>query len=283
MAFSNLASNQMVSFTEAQSSGFSLNVNQSQETSNKCMTKDETLAKYNLNASLMSTYSSNQLVPKSVWGSGADTTPPTVSTITWRTDYDYNGDGVDDVGWFYTGSTDNVAIYQHQEELLRDGVTVETKYNITSYSNGFWEMGTAKENYYRDTYGSGTYCFRVRTQDSSSNWSDWVNSIYCVTVSAPSVTATSWLTRSGNTEIQSTSGTITISGASATFYAQAIATGTAITNVNITINGISRTAFQNGAGTANSSTFVLGVGTYNYSVTVDIDSGSGQGGIIYTQ
>lgn len=60
------ASNQMVTFTQAQSLGYTLNSGQSHILSDKCMTKTEALAKYNLNASAMSSYTSNQLVPKSV-------------------------------------------------------------------------------------------------------------------------------------------------------------------------------------------------------------------------
>ncbi|MFV8347256.1 hypothetical protein [Flavobacterium sp. ZB4P13] len=64
------ASNQMVSFTAAQSLGFALKAGQSHVTSNQCMTKSEALAKYNLDASAMNSYASNQLVPKSAWVSG---------------------------------------------------------------------------------------------------------------------------------------------------------------------------------------------------------------------
>ena len=67
MAWSNLQSNQMVSFTDAQTSGATLKSGQSHVTSNQCMTKSEALAKYNLDANAMSSYASNQLVPKSAW------------------------------------------------------------------------------------------------------------------------------------------------------------------------------------------------------------------------
>jgi hypothetical protein len=64
------ASNQMVSFTQVQSLGFTLNAGQSHVTSNQCMTKSESLAKYNLDASAMGSYANNQLVPRSAWVSG---------------------------------------------------------------------------------------------------------------------------------------------------------------------------------------------------------------------
>jgi hypothetical protein len=69
MSWSELASNQMVTFTNAQTSPFTLNAGQSAVTSNECMTKSQALTKYNLNASAMSAYANNQLVPKSVWQS----------------------------------------------------------------------------------------------------------------------------------------------------------------------------------------------------------------------
>ena len=70
MAWVDLASNQMPTFTDAQSGGFTLNSGQSSVTSNECMTKSQALTKYNLNSSNMSAYASNQLVPKSTWVSG---------------------------------------------------------------------------------------------------------------------------------------------------------------------------------------------------------------------
>jgi hypothetical protein len=70
MAFVDLASNEMVTFTNAATGGFTLNAGQSNVTSNECMTKTQALTKYNLSASAMSAYASNQLVPKSTWVNG---------------------------------------------------------------------------------------------------------------------------------------------------------------------------------------------------------------------
>lgn len=70
MAWDSLASNQMVSFTDAQTSPFQLRPSQSAVTSNQCMDKDAALTKYALDASAMSSYASNQLVPKSTWVNG---------------------------------------------------------------------------------------------------------------------------------------------------------------------------------------------------------------------
>lgn len=70
MAWGDLASNQMVSYTDAQSSPFQLLPGQSHVTSNQCMDKDAAIAKYGLSFSAMSGYAGNQLVPKSVWVNG---------------------------------------------------------------------------------------------------------------------------------------------------------------------------------------------------------------------
>jgi streptogramin lyase len=66
------ASNQMVTFTQASTLGFSLNAGKSHVTSNQCMTKSDALAKYSLSAGSMIVFDNNQLVPRSSW----------VSTIT---------------------------------------------------------------------------------------------------------------------------------------------------------------------------------------------------------
>jgi len=74
MAWNDLATNQMVSYTDATSGAttgvFTLNPGQANVTSNQCMTKLDAQTKYNLNASNLSTYANNQLVPKIDWVTG---------------------------------------------------------------------------------------------------------------------------------------------------------------------------------------------------------------------
>lgn len=71
MAWQDLANNQMVSYFDASTSGIPLLSGQSHFTTlpaaNQCMTKADMQAKYNLLASNLTTYASNQLVPKSNW------------------------------------------------------------------------------------------------------------------------------------------------------------------------------------------------------------------------
>jgi hypothetical protein len=64
MAWNDVASNQMVSFTDAQGGGFTLNAGQSAITSNQCITKSEALTIYDLSSSAMQSFANNQLVPK---------------------------------------------------------------------------------------------------------------------------------------------------------------------------------------------------------------------------
>lgn len=69
MAWSNLTSNQEVSFADAQTSGFPLVVGQSHSTSSQCMTKSEIVAKYSVSigTAYANPYTDNQLVPVTDW------------------------------------------------------------------------------------------------------------------------------------------------------------------------------------------------------------------------
>jgi hypothetical protein len=79
MPWATLASNQMVSYTDAQGGGFTLQPGQSAVTSNQCMTKSDATTKYVLDTSYLTSYASNQLIPKSVWVAGS-----TTITVIWQ-------------------------------------------------------------------------------------------------------------------------------------------------------------------------------------------------------
>ena len=82
------------------------------------------------------------------------------------------------------------------------------------------------------------------------------------------------------------SGTVTITGAAATFNARSTSTGNFSTDTLININGNSRRARQTTTGTLNSTTFTLTAGTYSYSFSCQISpagAGTGIGQIIFTQ
>jgi hypothetical protein len=112
MSWSGLASNQMVTFTDAQTSPFTLNSGQSSVTSNECMTKSQALTKYNLDASAMSAYANNQLVPKSVWVSG----------VTYTQIF----------GWKYNPCSSDATIYEGSDGLYYTDTT-GTLLNATIY------------------------------------------------------------------------------------------------------------------------------------------------------
>jgi hypothetical protein len=66
MPWNDLAGNQMVSYTDAQTSGATLKSGQSQVTSNQCMTRLDIVTKYNVNINIL-LCANNQLAPKSIW------------------------------------------------------------------------------------------------------------------------------------------------------------------------------------------------------------------------
>lgn len=180
------ASNQMVSFTQAQSLGFSLNSGQSHVTSNQCMTKSDALTKYNLNASAMSSYANNQLVPRSVWGSGSDTTPPSVPTnLVIHPDWINYPEHADLLTW--APSTDNVGVVSYDVFVHRDGVYCDT-FTATETAFGHWRSPDYfQPSYFTSRWGNGTYYFKVRARDAAANVSAYTNevSIYLASNTPP--------------------------------------------------------------------------------------------------
>ncbi len=139
MPWNDLASNQMVSFTDAQTGGFNLQPGQSNVTSNQCMTKNDALTKYVLDSNAMSSFSNNQLVPKSAWVSG-------VSYSLF--DYMYSGDPCNSIYW---------AVYQGSDGkyYVNNGNWVL----ISIISNQWWQYAFDYYlyNVYTSTNGNLTY------------------------------------------------------------------------------------------------------------------------------
>jgi uncharacterized protein (TIGR02145 family) len=79
MAWNDLLANQMVSFTDAQGSGFDLKSGQSEVTSDKIMTKSDILTKYDIASDNFNAYANNQLVPKNSWNADI-----IIGTQTWK-------------------------------------------------------------------------------------------------------------------------------------------------------------------------------------------------------
>lgn len=122
------ASNQMVTFTQAQSLGFGLNPGQSSVNSNECLTKAQALAKYNLNAGAMSAYASNQLVPRSVWAAGGDITPPLGADA----NVDWNSIRTNTATITWSGASDNVGVTGYK--IFMNGSLLANVGLINSYA-----------------------------------------------------------------------------------------------------------------------------------------------------
>lgn len=103
MGWNELLNNQMVSFTDAQGGGFTLNAGQNNVNSNQCMTKAEALTKYSLNASFMDSYTDSQLVPKILW------TNLPVTGLAWSTTKNTVGfSGCESAGWVITNNNSTI-------------------------------------------------------------------------------------------------------------------------------------------------------------------------------
>jgi len=96
MPWNDLASNQMVSYTDAQTSGATLKSGQSQFTSNQCMTRLDIVTKYNVIISDI-LFANNQLVPKGSWGIVGDLYSGTLTVGTIGTQI---------VSWGYGAASD---------------------------------------------------------------------------------------------------------------------------------------------------------------------------------
>jgi hypothetical protein len=125
----------------------------------------------------------------------------------------------------------------------------------------------------------GTYNLVVKLTEASG---DFVTTN--VTVNYPviaSVTFSSYFNGSGGSGTIGQSGTVTIVGTSATFWARAIVYSTGPVSTTITINSINRNVTST-IGVNDSTSFVLTPGVYSYSFSTTINGGGG-GGIYFTQ
>lgn len=152
--------NQMVTFTQAQSLGFQLNAGQSSVNSNECLTKSQALAKYNLDASAMSAYASNQLVPRSVWVTGADLTPPSYLNAS----VSYVSSTSSSLTGSWTGWTDNIGI-SHYKVVVQNyttGIVEHTSANLSSSTSSYTATGLS---------GSTLYYYTCWAYDAAGNTS----------------------------------------------------------------------------------------------------------------
>ena len=181
MAFSSLTSNQMVSEADAATAGFTLNSGQSHGSSNQCMTKSDALTKYNIDASAMSSYANNQLVPKSTWAIREFSATMTVGrdsvyygyyislfgSITNNDISSIAGSGSLIRGLYYHNQTGNIifVITNGSSTIPPDGWTTlsinGTAYNRSSFTNngyvsygGYWQWVLRTSNTIGTTVGA---------------------------------------------------------------------------------------------------------------------------------
>lgn len=264
MAWGDLASNQMVSYTDAQTSGFALNAGQSSVTSNQCMTKSDAFTKYNLAAtSNTDGLASNQLMRKSFWaGNGNAFAFGTAGSTTSSGSCGLSNTGLT----LYSADTTLVV----GSKLFYDSA-LTNRFAIIETGTPWWHSGS--KSYRIEDYYPNTYTFDPQIREI----------VDCV---APSVVFNNTYYWSYTSFGQSASGTVTITGSSATFYARGVVinSGSAVLT-NITINGISRSVTRfSTPGTSDSTGFTLSPGTYSYSASVSLpQAGAIGGGIYWTQ
>lgn len=276
MAWSDVAANQMVTLTNALTSGFTLKPGQSNPGGTQCMTKNDAFTKYNLATTAnTNTVASNQLMRKDYWVAG------TVLPYSY-TFYYASADGDPNWGGFNTSSeacaatSFSATVYSSSSSIVVGMELFYDQYgtiplNCTSYDQSgydYYKINSTLIQFVNEGFFGGNQVYSTSA---------------CVT---PSVTFSSWFYQSYTTGSQSTSGTVTIAGASATFNARAvvISSGTTCTT-NVTINGTSISAYRPTPGTTSSGTITLPPGTYSYSVSITNSTGglAVAGGIAWAQ
>lgn len=152
MAWSDLASNQMVSFTDAQTSGFSLKPGQSHVTSNQCMTSSDITTKYNV--AISGSYSSNQLVPKSAW-----TAAKSVTFSSWYTSTGSTGQANTSGTVTIVGA--NATFNAYATVFSGSGFTVNTSITINGNTRSASKTGIGTATSTTFTLAPGTYSYNI--------------------------------------------------------------------------------------------------------------------------
>lgn len=276
MAWGDLASNQMVSYTDAQSGGFALKSGQSSVTSNQCMTKNDAFTKYNLAVTAnTNSVASNQLMRKDYWV-GA-----TILSYSYTLYYSVQADvslfGFTESSAACASTSPSITVYSSSSTIVAGMALFYDQYgNNPVYASGY----AATDPYFK----LNTLLVRFQQNDPETGQG---NTVYDVsTCVAPSVTFSSTYYWSYITSNNGSGGTVTITGAPATFFARGVVinSGSAV-STSITINGNSRSVTRfSTPGTNDSTSFTLSPGTYSYSVTITLpQAGAVGGGIVWTQ
>ncbi len=145
--------------------------------------------------------------------------------------------------------------------------------------------GPLSINQIRNELSTSNGSLRALSALAGKSTPDSISEFYGYSNNSVTITGTyfwSYTTLSSN----SGSGTITITGSSATFYARAtIINGTPTVTANINIGGNTRSAVRSKTtGTTDSSALVLSPGVYSYTASLSQAQNSGiGGGLVFTQ
>jgi hypothetical protein len=152
MAWSDVQSNQMVSFDDASSSGIPLISGQSHSYTGQCMSKADILAKYDVNTTLMNSYTSdsNQLVPKQYW-----------SYIGFSSWYKRSGTSSGSTSGTVTIIGSSMRIKAYSSIFTGSGATLTTQININGNIYTAYQAGLGTTNSSTFDISPGTYYYSV--------------------------------------------------------------------------------------------------------------------------
>jgi hypothetical protein len=273
MAWGDLASNQMVSYNDASSGGFTLKPGQTNSSSPQCMTKNDAFTKYNLaTTSNTNTVASNQLMRKDYWT--AATVLPYSYTLYYQTQADVSLFGFTTSSAACSSVSPSITVYSSSSTIAAGMALFYDQYgNNQIYASSY----AASDPYFK--LNNSLVRFQQNDPETLQGYV-----LYDVsTCIVNSVVFSSLYSYTGSSSA-SYSGTVTITGASATFNARSTSTGNFSTDTNINIGGNARRARQTTTGTLDSTTFTLSPGTYSYTFSCQVTGGgTGIGQIIFTQ
>lgn len=273
MAWSSLANNQMVSYLDAQTSGFTIKPGQTNPGTNKCMTKDEAFAMYYLTATAnTNALASNQLIQKSFW-TAATLLPYSYTFYYASADGDPNWGGFNTSSEACAATSFSATVYSSSSSIVVGMELFYDQYgtiplNCTSYDQSgydYYKINSTLIQFVNEGFFGGNQVYSTSS---------------CV---VNSVVFSSLYSYTGSSSANY-SGTVTITGANATFNARSTSTGNFTTDTLINIGGNSRRARITTTGTLDSTTFTLTPGTYSYTFSCQVTGGgTGIGQIIFTQ
>jgi hypothetical protein len=273
MAWGDLASNQMVSYADATSGGFTIKPGQTNPGTLQCMTKSQAFDMYYLQTTAnTNTVASNQLMRKDYWT--AATVLPYSYTLYYSVQADVSLFGFTTSSAACSSVSPSITVYSSSSAIAAGMALFYDQYgNNQIYASGY----AASDPYFK----LNDSLVRFQQNDPETLQGYVLYDVSTCVVNSVVFSSFYSYTGSGSANY---SGTVTITGASATFNARSTSTGNFSTDTNINIGGNARRARQTTTGTLNSTTFTLTPGTYSYTFSCQVTGGgTGIGQIIFTQ